>query len=231
MVTIIETYEANTRMMKQNSEMLQEIFRQVKLLLTHLGMVDEDEISGDREVGAKQDEPNNKIYYVFDEMPTLDENSIEDDIYPLSGVEMHGQRDEETNEARHAVSKIEVQLQLRSKLSDIVNNEDVLFNLYKGILQEPQRTKLVELLLYYSTKNGDEMTSLKDYVTRMKESWSDIYYITGESEKSVENSLFLENLKKKGYEVLYTINVIEKNAARQLKGFEGKKFGSATKKD
>ncbi|KAK8514746.1 hypothetical protein V6N12_057642 [Hibiscus sabdariffa] len=47
MATIIRSYEANTRMMKQNSEMLQEILRQVKLLAAHLGIMDEGEIRGD----------------------------------------------------------------------------------------------------------------------------------------------------------------------------------------
>jgi len=103
-------------------------------------------------------------------------------------------------------------------------------NLKLGIHEDStNRKKIAEFLRYHSSESGDEMTSFKDYVSRMKENQKDIYYITGENKEIVAASSFVELLKKRKLEVLYMVDPIDEYAVQQLKEYDGKKLICVTK--
>jgi len=103
-------------------------------------------------------------------------------------------------------------------------------NMKLGIHEDStNRKKLAGYLRYFSSASGDEMCSLGEYVSRMKENQKDIYYITGESKEVVGTSSFVERLKKRGLEVIYMTEPIDEYVVQQLKEFDGKNLVSVTK--
>merc|ERR1712088_496599 len=103
-------------------------------------------------------------------------------------------------------------------------------NLKLGIHEDStNRKKLAGYLRFNTSASGDEMSSLGDYVSRMKENQKDIYYITGESLDTVKQSAFVETLKKRGLEVVYMTEPIDEYVVQQLKEFDGKNLVSVPK--
>merc|ERR1712083_739370 len=103
-------------------------------------------------------------------------------------------------------------------------------NLKLGIHEDStNRKKLAGYLRFSTSASGDDLCSLGDYVSRMKENQKDIYYITGESKEVVAASAFVERLKKRGLEVVYMTEPIDEYVVQQLKEFDGKNLVSVTK--
>merc|ERR1712157_555643 len=103
-------------------------------------------------------------------------------------------------------------------------------NIKLGIHEDStNRKKLASFLRYHSSQSGEDMTTLGDYVTRMKENQKDIYYITGESKDQVSNSAFVERVSKRGFEVLYMVEPIDEYCVQQLKEYDGKDLTCITK--
>jgi len=91
------------------------------------------------------------------------------------------------------------------------------------------KEKLLPLLMFESSHDAKELTTLKNYVERMKPEQQDILYLTGESRKVLENSPHLEAVLKKGYEVLYLSDPVDELLVQHLNEFEGKHLKSVTK--
>lgn len=91
------------------------------------------------------------------------------------------------------------------------------------------KDKVVSLLLFESSNDKEKLTSLKDYVERMKEDQKEIFYLTGESRLVVENSPHLEAFQEKGYEVLYLTDPVDELVVDSLHEFEGKSLKSIGK--
>ncbi|KAH6780204.1 Chaperone protein htpG family protein [Perilla frutescens var. hirtella] len=99
-----------------------------------------------------------------------------------------------------------------------------------GIIEDAtNRNRLAKLLRFETTKSEGKLTSLDRYISRMKSGQKDIFYITGSSKEQLENSPFLEILKKKNYEVIFLTDPVDEYLMQYLMDYEDKKFQNVSK--
>ncbi|EKD27455.1 MAG: hypothetical protein ACD_79C00718G0001, partial [uncultured bacterium] len=97
-------------------------------------------------------------------------------------------------------------------------------------LDYENKDKLADLLRYQSSGLGkDKLVSLKEYISRMKESQKDIYYITCQNLNEGEASPHIEIFNEKGIEVLFMTEPVDEWVVSSLTEYETKKLVSITK--
>ncbi|WP_116204012.1 molecular chaperone HtpG [Amycolatopsis circi] len=100
----------------------------------------------------------------------------------------------------------------------------------EGLIDDPEnREQILEISSFDSTHHADKPTSLRDYVSRMKDGQEHIYYLTGDSRTVIENSPHLEAFRAKGYEVLILTDPVDEMWTESASGFDGKTFQSIAK--
>lgn len=103
------------------------------------------------------------------------------------------------------------------------------FSVKLGLMEDPSnRSRLAKLLLFQSSK-GKDLTSLSEYVGRMKTKQDHIFWLAGASRAEIQKSPFVERLLAKGYEVLYLVEAVDEYSISSLPEFDGKKFQNVAK--
>ena len=92
------------------------------------------------------------------------------------------------------------------------------------------KDKLQDLIIFASSYE-DKMTSLKDYVSRMKENQDAIYYACGETTDKIKLMPQVEQVTDKGYEILYCTEYVDEFTFQSLREYDGKKFVNICKED
>jgi len=103
-------------------------------------------------------------------------------------------------------------------------------NLKLGVIEDStNRTRIAKLVRFQSSNSETETTTLEEYVERMKEGQTHIYFVGAGTKDEAIKSPFVERLLKKGYEVLYLTEPIDEYCIQSLPEFDGKKFQNVAK--
>ncbi|HEX6240853.1 MAG TPA: molecular chaperone HtpG [Polyangiales bacterium] len=98
--------------------------------------------------------------------------------------------------------------------------------LKEGVHFDPEYKDRLEKLYRFESSAQPGLTSLAEYVSRMQEGQSAIYYILGPSRRTVESSPHLESLKARSFEVLYMTDPVDEWSVRALGSFGDKPLRS-----
>lgn len=125
---------------------------------------------------------------------------------------------------------------LKKKAEKAPEEYAVFWNNFGPVLKEglcetlDAKEPLLEVCRFYST-NGEELTSIDDYITRMKPDQQEIYYLSGENLESLRSSPQIEGFVKKGVEVLFFTDTVDDFWVGSVHDYKGKNFKSATRSD
>lgn len=101
----------------------------------------------------------------------------------------------------------------------------------EGIYEDHERRDALMKLSHFRTTTSDGWSTLADYVGRMKDKQSAIYYITGPDAAAVAKSPQLEGFKSRGIEVLLLSDPVDEFWIQMAPDFDGKPFKSITRGD
>jgi molecular chaperone HtpG len=100
----------------------------------------------------------------------------------------------------------------------------------EGLLSDfDNKDAILDIMSVASTHDAEQLTTLREYVDRMKEGQTDIYYVTGESRTMIENSPHLEAFRAKGFEVLILTDPVDEVWVERVGQFDGKSLQSIAK--
>lgn len=136
------------------------------------------------------------------------------------------QQDRQVMQIKKAVTN-----KILSTLKDMLNKERELYEkfwekfgatLKEGIASDYTNKEKIEDLALFHTTHSDKLTTLSEYVERMKEEQKEIYFLTGDELSLLRNSPYLEKLKKKDYEVLLLTDAVDEWVMNSLKTYKDK---------
>lgn len=100
-----------------------------------------------------------------------------------------------------------------------------------AVEDDVHRKDITPLLRFFSSKSGEEYTSLDTYVENMPEGQTSIYYVTGDGREGAAMSPVVEKLESRGYEVLYATEPLDEIMMESLRNYKEKNIKDAAKEN